>query len=292
MKQQGTRAARLAAPFDPGALLARSLDDRWEVFRKQLARALRRPSEPAIHDLRVATRRLIALLSMIDSIIPSGRMEKARRQLRGHLKSFNELRDVHVQLLRVGGMVRKFPQLRAFATDLRMRERRLKREAAREVRSIRVASLERVLAEELEVVLGLVGDRSMKGAGNAMLAGLGGRAFAMAVQRRQAIDPADARSLHRFRVAFKKFRYTIEILRPQLGWVTKQTLKQLNVYQTAMGEIQDLQVLSASLRSFVLRRGQLMSMASMPVYQHLADLRRRAMEEFLARADDLYQFWQ
>ncbi len=166
------------------------------------------------------------------------------------------------------------------------------REAAREVRSIRVASLERALAEELEVLLHLLGDRSMKGAGNVVLTGLGGRAFARAVQRRQAVDPADARSFHRFRVAFKKFRYTIEILRPQLGWVTKKMLIQMNAYQTAMGEIQDLQVLTASLRSFVLRRGQLMSMASMPVYQHLAELRRRAVEEFLARADELYQFWQ
>jgi CHAD domain-containing protein len=278
--------------MDPGTLLARALDERWDVFRKQQTRALRRPSEPAIHDLRVATRRLIALLSMIESVVPSGRLEKSRRQLRSHLKSFNELRDVHVQLIRVGRMVRQFPQLRPFAADLRLRERRLMREATREVRAIRLASLERVLAEELEIVLQLLGDRSMKRAGNAMLTGIGGRAYAVAVQRRQAVDPADARSFHRFRVAFKKFRYTVEILRPQLDWATKTLLKQMNAYQTAMGEIQDLQVLTASLRSFVLRRGQLMSMASMPVYQHLAELRRRAMGEFLAGADGLYRFWE
>jgi CHAD domain-containing protein len=292
MKRRTIRTNSRTAAAEPGNLLARSLDERWEVFRRQLARSVRRPSEPAIHDLRVATRRLIALLSMIDSAAPPGRLGKVRRQLRGHLKAFNELRDVHVQLLRVGGMVRRFPQLRSFAADLRMRERRLMREATREVRSIRVISLERVLAEELENLLHLLGDRSMKAAGSVMLAGMGGRAFAVAVQRRLAIDPADPRSFHRFRVAFKKFRYTVEILRPQLGWVTKGTLKQMNAYQTAMGEIQDLQVLTASIRSFVLRRGQLMSMASLPVYQHLAELRRHAAEEFLVRADELYQFWQ
>jgi CHAD domain-containing protein len=277
---------------DPGLLLAGSLDERWNVFLHQVARSRRRPSEAAIHDLRVATRRLMSLISMIESVVPNARLEKIRRQLRRHLKAFNDLRDIHVQILRARVLEKRFHSIRPFLTDLRVRERRLMREAGREVRSIRVPSLERVFAEELEGTLYLFGHSSTKAAGEAIFTGMGGRAFAAAVQRRQAIDPADSRSIHRFRVAFKRFRYTVEILQPRLGWAGKALMKQMNAYQTSMGEIQDLEVLTASIKSFAMRRGQMASLACLPVYQHLAELRRKAVDDFLRNADQLFGFWR
>jgi CHAD domain-containing protein len=292
MLQAGAKRLKPRSGFaDPRVLLAGSLDERWNIFLHQLQRSRRHLSEPAIHDLRVATRRLLSLISMIDSVVADNNLEKVRRQLRRHLKAFNDLRDVHVQLLRVKTLTRRFPQLRSFSADLRVRERRLVSEAGREVRGIKILLLERLLAEELERTLHLFGDVSTRVAGTAVLTGIGGRAFAAAVQRRQAVNPADPRSIHRFRVAFKKFRYTVEILRPQLRWIRKPLFRKMNTYQTAMGEIQDLEVLTASIKAYALRRGQMASLAYMPVYQHLAELRRRSVEEFLKGADQLYEFW-
>ncbi len=276
----------------PGILLASSLDERWRVFVRQIARARRRPSEAAIHDLRVATRRLIAYLSLLDSVLPGDRLRKARRQLRGHLKAFNDLRDVQVQLVRSRSLRRRFPQLRPFVFDLGLRERRLIRVAASEVRRIRYTSLERTMGEEIEQLLSLYADGVMRSAGVSTLLGVGGSEFATVVLRYREADYSDPRSIHRLRVAFKKFRYTIEIIRPLLGWVRKTHLRRMNAYQTAMGEIQDLEVLTASVRSFARGRGTMASLSFVSVYQYLAEERRKALDTFKRESGDLYTFWR
>lgn len=277
---------------NPADLLIKAVAGRWEAFREQLAVARRHPGESAIHDLRVATRRLIAALQMAEAIVPESRLGQCRRVLRKHLKSFNALRDVHVQLLHVAELQRRFPQIRPFAIDLRVRERRLVRAARGEMRKIRVKPLERDITEALEQVLSLFARGATQEAGTVALLGAGGSAFTAAVLRLRSISPGDPRSLHRFRVSFKKLRYAIEILRPQLPWSVKPLMKKMNAYQTAMGEIQDLEVLAAAVRAFALRRGQAGSLPFIPVFHELAEQRRKRTSAFLERAGEIFEFWQ
>jgi len=284
--------SRLARQVNPADLLVKAVAGRWEVFREQLALARRRPGEAAIHDLRVATRRLIAAIQMAEALVPESRLGETRSVLRKHLKSFNALRDVHVQLLRVAEMQRRFPQLRPFATDLRVRERRLARAARGEMRRIRVKPLERDITEALEQVLSLFARGATQEAGRLALLGAGGSAFTAAVLRLRSVSPDDPRSLHRFRVSFKKLRYAIEILRPQLPWSVKPLMKKMNAYQTAMGEIQDLEVFTAAVRAFAVRRGQSGSLPFIPVFHELAEERRKRTKTFLERAGDIFEFWQ
>jgi CHAD domain-containing protein len=289
MKRPISRVARHGNPAD---LLVKAVAGRWEVFREQLVLARRRPGESTIHDLRVATRRLIAAIQMAEALLPESRIRETRNVLRGHLKSFNALRDVHVQLLRVAEMQRRFPQVRPFAADLRVRERRLARAARGEMRRIRVKPLERDITEALEQVLSLFARGATQEAGRLALLGAGGSAFTAAVLRLRSVSPDDPRSLHRFRVSFKKLRYAIEILRPQLPWSVKPLMKKMNAYQTAMGEIQDLEVFTAAVRAFAVRRGQSGSLPFIPVFHELAEQRRKRTKAFLERAGDIFEFWQ
>src|SRR5512135_1118097 len=75
-----------------GATLVAALDGRWEKFLAELRRNRRRCTEPSIHDLRVATRRMIATLDVVGAVLPGGVPVQVRRKLKRLLKGFNELR--------------------------------------------------------------------------------------------------------------------------------------------------------------------------------------------------------
>ena len=82
-----------------------SLDQRWRKHLAELKRCQKKCSEKAVHDLRVATRRLISMLDLIKTIHSDARLTKMRRELRKRLKMFGELRDVQVQALYVKKML-------------------------------------------------------------------------------------------------------------------------------------------------------------------------------------------
>jgi len=118
----------------------------------------------------------------------------------------------------------------------------------------------------------------------------GGAAFARAVGACNPY-PRGCPSIHRLRVAFKKFRYTVEVVQPLLDQMGKTELKALNAYQTAMGEIQDAEVLLASIRSFAARRGRPTAISFLPVHQALTSLRMARVEAFMKSAHHLMSFW-
>ena len=78
------------------------------------------------------------------------------------------------------------------------------------------------------------------------------RAFSRTRQLRARIDPRDTRTIHRTRVAFKKFRYMVEALAEYLpGGDRPSAWPAMRHYQTMMGEIQDAEVLLRTLDKFL-----------------------------------------
>ena len=69
-------------------------------------------------------------------------------------------------------------------------------------------------------------------------------------QRKKLVDPAQPSSVHRVRIAFKKFRYMLEIIFPILPGFPEAHLKNMHSYQTVMGEIQDVEVLLQTLEEY------------------------------------------
>ncbi len=91
------RSQARRAPVNPCGLLIEALEDRHRNFTVQLARVRRRPSEPGVHDLRVATRRLVAVMDLISGVAQDPVLQKRRKALRSFLKGFNGLRDAHIR---------------------------------------------------------------------------------------------------------------------------------------------------------------------------------------------------
>jgi CHAD domain-containing protein len=75
-------------------------------------------------------------------------------------------------------------------------------------------------------------------------------AYARVIQRYERIDPAQPATIHRLRIAFKKFRYMVEPIHPILEGFPEDYLKRMHDYQTSMGEIQDMEAALQELSKF------------------------------------------
>jgi CHAD domain-containing protein len=117
-------------------------------------------------------------------------------------------------------------------------------------------------------------------------------AFNRVIERKLTIAPTDSSSIHRMRVAFKKFRYMVESLAPQRGRTTSKQLKAMNAFQGSMGDIQDAEVLLTTVQAFAHTRG---IESEAPLTRALEELSRRRtalIETFLGSADSLFTFWK
>jgi CHAD domain-containing protein len=276
---------------DVVSLLLESLDQRWQKYLSELSRCRRKCSEKSVHDLRVATRRMLAVIDVITTVMPDDSVNDIVRTLRKHLKSFGPLRDVQVQLVKVEQLKQSFPGLNSFFTVLLLRERRLITASGRELKRISPRPMARVITRWKERFASVFETRSMQRIATSAVMGAAAATFARAVALRQALDREDSSSIHRLRVAFKKFRYTVEVLQPVLPFASGALLKSMNGYQDRMGYIQDNEVLNGAVRSYLKTRPRAVRAALLPLREALAEEHRRLVAEFIKSADGLDTFW-
>jgi CHAD domain-containing protein len=234
----------------------------------------------------------MATIDLIGAVRDDQALRKARRDLRKHLKAFGPLRDTHVQILEVRALARRFPVLRSYLRSLSQTEAALIGKARAYLARMRLEGIEQTLARSRGELAELLGAPEMHRYVSSALAGEAGKSFLRAAERLGRVNTGDPASIHRLRVAFKKCRYTLEILRPLLPGTSASLLKGMNAYQTRMGVIQDSVVLSSSLARFAVRNTRV-STAAMGAVQHaLVERRRGLIQEFFERADELHRFWR
>jgi len=288
-------AAATSRPSPPGRQVAlddflrNSLKSQWRIYRKEFKRCQKKFSDDAVHEVRIAIRRLLASLGLLGSVLPPGHLQLAGRALKKRLQIFARLRDTHAQSLYVKELRREFPAARRYHAALDRRERRL----IKRVRRRLPRAKDKRLAEDISVLKGqlrtIARDRAHEaGRMVAVMAALRA-AFVEVTKRRRAILADDTTTIHRTRIAFKKFRYMTEALRPLLPGVTLRTLNAMRDYQTRMGDIQDIEVLLAALDKFIAKQGD-----ETRTWTDLRAelLRRRAslVRRFLASAGRLDEF--
>jgi CHAD domain-containing protein len=285
-----SRNLRAACASEAGRCLAEALQTRWRSYRERLRRCQKDFSEEEVHELRVATRRLIAQLVLLSCVIRSASLEKARRILKRRMVALGELRDVQVQRACIADQAARFPELVLMLAWLQRRERRLAKSAVKQVRGFKTKKLEKWVYALSDDLRGKSrGARAQRRLAPAVL-GATANAFAEAVARRRAIDLADLGTIHQTRVAFKRFRYMVESLSPGITGLSKRQLRALAHYQRKMGIIQDLEVLQACVTR-VIREHQKAEALLRPFDRYLRQRRARALRSFLRSADRLFEFW-
>jgi CHAD domain-containing protein len=269
--------------------LARSIHAGWRRYRKRLKRCQEGFSEEAVHDSRVETRRLISSIELAGAFVSKPAIQEARRALKGHLDTFDQLRDTQVQLDYIQRIERTFPTAKPFRSWLVKREVRFTRKARKAVERIRTRRTERRVAgleKDIRRLHNQAGrDEAFKTVQDAM-----NRAFARVARLCRHVQAEDTATIHRTRIAFKHFRYMVEALSPLLPSLTEEHRRAMHGYQSMMGDIQDVEVLIAAFEKFLARgKGDARSTARL----HAELLRRREwlVRVYVNAAGKLRQFW-
>lgn len=260
-----------------------------KCYRRQLRQCQKKATESAVHDLRIEARRLLALFDLLGPFLAAGRLPKAQRELKSHLDTFDELRDTQVQLASVEKLRDRFCAAGDFESFLKKRQGRLSRRTLKAANRLRNQPLaKRVAAIRSDCCKWL--NRFGPGLASPILVRGLARAFGAAAKLKHQINPADTRSIHRTRIAFKRFRYMVESLAGQVPWANERLLASLRRYQKRMGDVQDAEVLRRAFDKFARKK----ELEARPVEQFARELLRRRqgfIVRYLASAAGLEQFW-
>ena len=223
--------------------VSQSIRKRTERLRAAATRVADENDLEAVHDFRVAARRLSEMLWLWKPVLRAADADRFRRRLRRQRRALGPLREieVHLDLLRHLGASSP-PAFTHLSTDLERRHRRQRRTAAHGAGHLTVDHPDAWLGEP-----GGPADwehaRAQVEARHERLRNRVSRAFQKA--RTQAHDTR----LHEARIALKRWRYAIESLEeagvPDTG---RAGLDELAAVQETLGSVQDLSTLAGRLR--------------------------------------------
>jgi CHAD domain-containing protein len=261
--------------------LLKALDVRWRKLRKELDRTQKKYSEDSVHDLRVASRRLIAVLETMLEIHKDSDMQDCRKRVKKLLDGLSPLRDLHVQRATVLQMLDRFAQLKNFEQSLADKEGR----TAKKVQKI----LKR--APKIDNAVVRARAHARKGIANDDILKVIDRRYRKVLSLAARVDPSNTETIHSMRLAFKRFRYTCEVAHPIIRkLVTTERLEEFHAFQTMMGDIQDVEVLSARLGKWTEKHRKKNDME--PVFDELRADRERKIVTFVASMGQVHTFWQ
>lgn len=244
MTKKKTVSKRNAQP--DGKLLIAALDERWENYRMQVKTCRGEFSEEAVHDLRVSTRRLLAVLDIARALDPHPRLQKTRRSLKDQIDDLDDLRDVQVMLVEVSETIENFPELKPFEIHLEEREKRLLRLARKLVKSLRLSEYKK----RIEKIRDSLKKRTVEENFDFQVFQAVDNVYLRTTQALVQVDASQPSTIHRLRLAFKKFRYMVEAVHPLISNYPESHLERMHEYQSAMGDIQDIEVFLSTLSDF------------------------------------------
>lgn len=272
-------------PLD--ALVRHTIHRRLRDLRRAQRFVLESGDPDAIHDMRVATRRIRSTLQAFEGaeVFDDRTLRSLRKRLGAVADMLGEIRDPDIFLERVRKWVgadaqreRDVEELRDLLAARRLAgyERLMARLNKRKHAKL-LAKVERFVAEPAQLA---------DGQGCALTRHYIGSALWPRYERvlRYETDIVDAEppTLHQLRIACKRFRYALEIFATMLGGGVTPVRKALTAAQSHLGDIQDLSV--------ALQLVTEMSVAH-PSNEGLASLRQDMQTEradLIARVDEVW----
>ncbi len=277
---------------DIASLVIASLDQRWRKYLKELRRCRNHRSEASVHDLRVATRRLISTLLIVEILLPESRVQKLQRRLKKLFDAMSPLRDTQVQLITLEKKVAQLHDLETLITILKLRERAQMQRIGKRVAKTDTATLGVMLRRIKKTLQPISTSRLKRTVGLTAALGDAAEGFIAIAALRERLRISQPHTVHRMRVAFKKFRYKVEALQPFLAKVSARQLKAMDRFQTRMGEIQDVEVLSNTIRRFMTRRGASLRSPLARYYRELQAQKQQLIRAFIQSAQEIDSYWK
>lgn len=278
------------SPLAPSALshVQRSLQKQWKRYRKELKRCQKEFSEKAVHNSRVAARRLSATIGLLESFLPPEIVKKGSCLIKEHLDIFDELRDAQVQLVAVNSLQGTFPTARPFCEWLQKREARFSKRTRACVKRSRTKPLAKLISAAEGAFEKELKKQTRDNAARLLVRSIN-NAFSRTMRCRQRIRTQQPKSIHRTRVAFKRFRYMVDLLAEHLS-ADEKMLAEMQHYQTMMGDIQDADVLLQSFDKFI-RKKNIRSESAIQLREELLRKREWLIKVYMDAAGQLRDFW-
>ena len=269
------------------SVLLSSYEKRERLFITRFRRARLTPSESAVHRVRVAARRLLSMLSVLEPIMGRRYLKPVRRTLKSQLRELGAVRDVQVHVLLTGELLTGFPQLTTFHESLTRKEQKLIRHVRNGLWDFNLEKLRRQSDRIFDRLICSIDPAADDVIGDEIEASVG-VAYQRVLSRQASIDPDHLGSIHRTRLAFKRFRYMAEIVAPIYNELTTERLKAMHEFQGRLGAIQDLDSLLSAMTDFRKRSGR----TSMQVAENeIRQRRTRLIEDFMDSVDEVRFFW-
>jgi triphosphatase len=250
-----------AAPRDPWAKVRSLALKQLDRFMSLEPKVLRGDDPDAIHDMRVASRRLQQVLDLLHPV-PSGEVRKLRRKIQRSRRALGDVRNADVQLERVHRILARKRAARRAAWEA-LHEYLVAERAEDFSRAI--GKLGRINLADFYIRMKLVlSSGSMLTASAEETLGDGSfepRITAALVQVWQAFDSKVEEShrdgrpqvIHGVRIAAKRLRYLVEVLHEFDVAGSSETLKWLRGVQELLGDWHDLEVLEQMMVEMIAR---------------------------------------
>ena len=269
---------------EPNQLLLEALENRWKNYRAELKRCHAEFSNEAVHDLRVATRRVLALIQLLNSISPRPRLQKLIRIFKEQLDEFDDLRDTQVMLAEISEIIHELPQLQDFQKHLQFTEERLMRTLRKKIKNLETSEVTKRIRKTHEAIETETASNLKSQVIQAV-----DDVYLITKQRHGWVDLTRSATIHRVRIAFKSFRYMVEITHPLLNVFPIENLKRMNDHQSLMGEIQDAEVFAQTLADF----SEHASLSDLePVRQYYERRHAEAISAYVKEMNQLDTFWR
>jgi CHAD domain-containing protein len=227
---------------------------------------------------------MLAFLQLLNYISPRPRLQKLNRAFKDQLDEFDQLRDTQVILADISETLQELPQLQEFHVYLEDVEKGILKTLRKKLKVIDlfdVSKRMRRMHESLKTesddnlsvpILQTVDD-----------------AYLLTRQQHNWINPAQATTIHRVRIAFKTFRYMVEIIHPLLNDFPRENLERMHHYQSLMGEVQDVEVIMQALAEAPIR---LSTFDPEPVRRYYERCHADAIAAYMEVVDQLDTFWR
>jgi len=200
----------------------------------QVVRTLRFPGIEAVHDLRVAVRRFRQVLKILKPWLPREESHLLKAELKELMKRAGDVRDRDIALdllraLEIPGNRRIVSEVHdaranaAHALRESLREFQLRDTGAawrRALKLVKQAKAPTASEAARDVLPDILKEHLRKG-------------------RRAAREDTPEKKLHRFRIATKEMRYTLDIFAPLYGDAIGEIVDRLKKLQTHLGSIHD-----------------------------------------------------
>lgn len=227
--------------------LGKELLGGWKDFRRRWRKCRSKPSESAVHALRVEARRLLAELELLTGLGLEPLASPIREPIRKLLSALSKLRDTQVQRELLKAWRAEFADRTWLERELRRLVRRQRRRVTERLEEFPAPELTAAVRALAKVVRSRGKEASVRSRDAKRMIQTVERSFARVQALQQGMRTEAPATFHAVRVAFKAFRYQVEFLAPQLGIADADYLDGLRQFQSHFGEFNDADVWGARL---------------------------------------------